>query len=98
MKTPFACLLLALPLFAFGEVRVEIFEFPMKGDALAAETFGGNDSDGAREDGGGDQTWAELPPNRTDAYAEAAFAFAAITHKYTASGVRTDRSRPFLIR
>ena len=89
---------LALPLLACGDVRVEIFEFPMKGEAAAAETFNSNDSDNAKDDGGREQSWAELPPNMTDEYAEPAFAFAAITNKFTASGVRTDRSRPFLVR
>ena len=79
-------------------VRVEIFEFPMKGAALAAETYSSNDSDPAKDDGGAEASWEKLPPNKTEEFLEPAFALTALPHKYTASGVRADRSRPFLVR
>ena len=94
-RSPFV--LLTSSLFACAEVRVAILEFPTAGEA-AAETFGGNDTDKGKDDGGSEQSWAQLPPNKTDEYGELAFGFAAITAKYTTSGVCTDRSRPFLLR
>jgi hypothetical protein len=82
-------------------VRMEVLEFPMKGEALVAETFGtGNDSDAAKdgETASRDPSWSELPPKKTTEFTESAFALAWLPQKYTNHGVRADRSRPSLVR
>ena len=42
--------------------------------------------------------WPELPPPATESYHEAAFGFFAVPHKYIDTGIRADRSNPFLLR
>jgi len=66
----------------------------------AVETFGGNDSDpaGDGDTAAHDPTWAEVPPNKTAEFSEPAFTLTALPQKYNAHGVRSDRSRPFLVR
>ncbi len=83
-----------------GAARVEIFEFPLKVDSAAVETFGGNDSDpaGETDTAAHDPTWSEVPPNKTTEYTEPAFALTQLPQKYSARGVRADRSRPYLVR
>ena len=77
-------------------VRVEIMEFPTKPGADSAEIFG--DDKKKADDGARDPSWSELPPLKTTEFTEAAFALAALPAKYSATGVKTDRSRPFLVR
>jgi len=42
--------------------------------------------------------WPEQPPTPTEVYREAAFGFFAVPQKYIDTGVRADRSNPFLLR
>jgi hypothetical protein len=43
-------------------------------------------------------SWSNVPTEKTDEYLLDAFGLADITNKYDASGAKTDRSRPFLVR
>src|SRR4051812_22621063 len=74
-----------------GVVRIEIFEH------TATEP---TEAKGAKK-GGADEriaSWANLPPVKTDEYAEPAFGLSDIVQKYDEQGIRTDRSEPFLVR
>ena len=77
-------------------VRVEIVEFPTKVDAASAEVFG--DEGKKKDDGARDPAWSELPALKTEEFAEPAFVLTALPSKYLPSGVKTDRSRPYLVR
>lgn len=76
-------------------VRVEIVEFPTKDDDANAEVFG---DDKKRDDGARDPSWSELPALKTEEFIEPAFALTSLPSKYLPSGVKTDRSRPYLVR
>lgn len=69
-----------------GVVRVEIFEHPADAPSKA------------KGDPGSDPSWTAIPNLKTDEWEEPVFGFAAITNKYTPTGVKADRSSPFLIR
>ena len=77
-------------------VRVEIVEFPTKTDEASAEVFG--DDKKKTDDGARDPAWSELPALKMEEFLEPAFALTALPSKYLPSGVKTDRSRPFLVR
>lgn len=81
-----------------GLVRVEVLEHPDPSDPNVVETGGGNDSGGAKDKSGQDASWSQLPPVKTDEFNEPAFGFAAITNRYDERGIKTDRSRPFMVR
>ncbi len=83
-----------------GQARVEILEFPLKADAAVIETFGGNDSDPSSDGdtAAHDPSWSEVPPNKTTEFLEPTLVLANLPQKYNAHGVRSDRSRPFLVR
>lgn len=82
-----------------GAARVEIFEFPLKSDSAAVETFEGADSTPVDPDAAAhDPVWSEVPPHKTTEFSEDAFVLGALPQKYSARGVRADRSRPFLVR
>ena len=76
-------------------VRVEIVEFPTRDDVASAEVFG---EDKKKDDGARDPSWSELPALKTEEFSEEAFALAELPSKYLPSGVKTDRSRPYLVR
>ncbi len=76
--------------------RVEILEFPTKADEANAEVFG--DDKKKADDGAREPAWSELPALKTEEFLEPAFALTALPSKYLQSGVKTDRSRPFLVR
>ena len=66
-----------------GEVLVEIFEHA--GAAVKAPAAQ-------------DASWSAVPTLKSDEYREPAFAFRGLTQKYSARGVRIDRSQPALVR
>ncbi len=76
--------------------RVEILEFPTKADEASAEVFG--DDKKKTGDGARDPAWSELPALKTEEFLEPSFALTALPNKYLPSGVKTDRSRPYLVR
>ena len=82
-----------------GKVRVQVFEF----DRPAEQEVGWASNDSGKpakkaESADSDETWSVLPTIRTDEYTEQAFAFANVTNKYNAQGVKADRSAPYLVR
>ena len=84
-----------------GKVRVQVFEFARPAEQEAG--WASNDSvkpekTKKEESLDSDETWSVLPTLRTDEYTEQAFAFANVTNKYNAQGVKADRSAPFLVR
>jgi hypothetical protein len=80
-----------------GKVRVEIFEFSVPGEGFTADVFG-DEAMKKKDDGGADPSWSKLPPDRTETFTEPCFALAGLPNKYSPSGVKTDRSRPYLTR
>ena len=83
-----------------GKVRVQMFEFPKAAEQELgwASNDSGKPSTAKAVSADADETWSVLPAVRTDEFTESAFAFADITNKYAATGVRIDRSAPFLAR
>lgn len=81
-----------------AKVRVQILEHANQVAAPVSETEGGNDSKPPKDTGGSNSSWSSIPAQKTDEYTTDAFGFAAITNKYDDSGIKTDRSRPFLVR
>ena len=83
-----------------GKVRVQVFEFPKAAEQELgwASNDSGKPSTAKAASPDADETWSVLPSLRTDEFTESAFAFADITNKYAATGVRIDRSAPFLAR
>jgi hypothetical protein len=79
-------------------VRVEILELAQPEEPAGVESAGGNDSAPPKENAGRDASWSAVPTAKTDEYTADTFAFAAIPDKRNEHGVRTDRSRPFLVR
>jgi hypothetical protein len=79
-------------------VRVEIFEFPGKGEDPEDTSTGGNDSPPDRKAVAQDSSWSRIPTLKTDEYVESAFTFCNIPNKYNEHGVKVDRSSPFLVR
>ncbi len=85
-----------------GKVRVQVFEF----DRPSEQEVGWASNDSPRpetskkkaESLDSDESWSVLPDKRTDEYTEQAFAFANVTNKYNAQGVKVDRSAPYLVR
>ncbi len=84
-----------------GKVRVQVFEF----DRPSQQEVGWASDDAAKPEKAkkadsldSDETWSVLPTVRTDEYTEQAFAFANVTNKYNAQGVKMDRSSPYLVR
>jgi hypothetical protein len=81
-----------------GKVRVEILEHANQIAPPVSETEGGNDSKPPKDTGGLNASWSSIPTQKTDEYMVDAFGLAGITNKYDSHGVKTDRSRPFLVR
>jgi Protein of unknown function (DUF1553)/Protein of unknown function (DUF1549) len=79
-------------------VRVEIFEFPGKGEDAEDPSTSGNDSAPEKKAVAQDSSWSRIPTLKTDESVESAFTFCNIPNKYNEHGVKVDRSSPFLVR